>query len=137
MPARFPRHEPEGAGVTVNGWTCPHGIGPEGKRGDCRDCNVELIARRAPHDMTGDELAEEVRALLNEANAYRIDDIHARLEVLVGRSVWTHEFATDTRLIEEARGALPHPEDLEQHLVDSARALLGNKPVVVVRVNDP
>lgn len=116
----------------MSGWTCPHGVATA--RGDCYVCNENIRDRAAPDALTGDERAEEVRALLNDPSAYRVDDIHGRLESLVGRPVWTHEFATDTRLIEEARGALPHPADLNQHAIDSLTALADGKPVHVVRV---
>lgn len=85
--------------------------------------------------MSGDDRAEEVRALLLEPNAYRVGDIHQRIEQLVGRPVWTHEFVTDTRLIEEARGALPHPEDLRAHVLESIQAVAGDKPVIVVEAD--
>ena len=113
-------------------WTCPHGFGPDSMRGDCGACNQELAARPAPDAMTADERAEEVRALLHEPSSYRMDDVHGRIEALVGRPVWTHEFVTDTRLIEEARGA-PHPSDLGKHLIESLQAVAGDKPIIVVR----
>ena len=112
-------------------WSCPHGVGPKAVRGDCAECNAELVGRPDPAAMSGDERAEEVRELLHEPSAYRVGDIHGRLERLVGRPVWTHEFVSDTRLMEEARGALPHPTDLRQHAIDSARAVTDG-PVVVV-----
>jgi len=82
--------------------------------------------------MTPDERAEEVRAILHEPSSYRFGDLHARIEALVGRPVWTHEFATDTRLIEEARGA-PHPTDLGRHAIESLQAVAGEKPIIVLR----
>jgi hypothetical protein len=80
--------------------------------------------------MTGDERAAEVIALLNDPNAYRVHDIHGRLQALVGRSVWTHEFATDLALAEEAR-TWDHPADLMAHLKATGEALTG-KPIVVL-----
>jgi hypothetical protein len=118
----------------VNTWTCPHGFGEGSRRGDCDGCNADIAGRPHPVEMSGDQRAEEVRSLLNDANAYRVGDMHQRIEALVGRPVWTHEFATDTRLIEEARGALPHPADLAAHAVESMKALMDGKPVHVVRV---
>lgn len=117
----------------MSDWTCPHGIGPGSARGDCGTCNATLADRSAPGDMTGDERAAEVIALLNEPNAYRVGDIHGRIDALVGRPTWTHEFATDTRLAEEARGALPHPTDLGAHLIESAKALT-DAPVIPVSI---
>lgn len=116
-------------------WTCPHGVGPTGTRGDCAPCNADIAGRPDPASMSGDERADEVRALLHDANAYRVSDIHKRLEQLVGRPVWTHEFVTDTRLIEEARGAA-HPTDLRQHVIDSLRAVAGDKPIIVIELDD-
>lgn len=113
-------------------WTCPHGVGT--RRGDCETCNANIADRPAPDRMSGDERAAEVIALLNEPNAYRVGDIHGRIDALVGRPTWTHEFATDTRLAEEARGALPHPTDLVAHLVESAKALT-DAPVITVRID--
>lgn len=116
----------------MTAWTCPHGIGADAKRGDCGGCNDEIADRPVPGAMSGDARADEVRSLLNDANAYRVGDIHQRIEALVGRPVWTHEFATDTRLIEEARGAMPNPPDLRQHVMDSLQAVAGDKPIIVV-----
>ena len=117
----------------MSDWTCPHGLGGDRVRGSCRDCNAELAARPEPESMSGDDRAEEVRALLNEPSAYAMHDIHRRIEALVGRPVWTHEFATagNARLLDEARGA-PHPADLRQHAIDSLRAVAGDKPIIVV-----
>lgn len=116
-------------------WSCPHGVGGDRARGDCPSCNAELAGRPDRDTMTGDDRAEEVRALLHELSAYRIQDLHRRLEQLVGRPVWTHEFVTDTRLMEEARGALPHPENLAQHAIDSLQAVAGDKPIIVVKTD--
>ena len=116
----------------MSDWTCPHGFGPDAKRGDCGACNDEIAARSAPESMNGDERAEEVRRLLHDPSAYRVSDIHERLEALVGRPVWTHEFVTDTRLMEEARGVMPHPANLHDHALSSLQAVIGDKPVIVV-----
>jgi hypothetical protein len=81
--------------------------------------------------MTGPERAAEVRALLNDPSTYRFDDIHGRLEALVGRPVWTHEFAQDLALASEAE-SWEHPADLGAHAVSSMKALAGDKPVIVI-----
>lgn len=117
----------------MKGWTCPHGIGQPLRRGDCESCNADLEGRADPRDMTGDARAEEVRALLNDANAYRVGDIHKRLQALVGRSVWTHEFVTDLALAEEAR-TWEHPVDLADHVVRTARAVT-DAPLIVVETD--
>lgn len=115
-------------------WTCPHGIGLGAKRGDCHSCNAELARRRVPSAMTGDERYAEVIEMLNEPNSFRVHDIHGRLEALVGRSVWTHEFAQDLALAEEAR-TLDHPADLGAHVVGSLQALMPDKPIYLVDGN--
>ena len=120
----------------MSAWSCPHGFGPGTNRGDCDACNQEFADRPSADAMTPDERAEEVRSLLHDLHSYRFSDIHGRIEALVGRPVWTHEFVTDTRLIEEARGA-PHPSDLYGHLIESFQAVAGDKPVVIVRVDKP
>lgn len=115
----------------MTGWTCPHGVGEPLGRGDCERCNVELMGRPEPHAMTGEDRSAEVIALLNDANAYRVEDIHYRLEALVGRPVWTHEFATDLALAEEAR-TRQHPTDIEGHLRRTAEALT-DAPIMVIK----
>lgn len=112
-------------------WTCPHGVGEPAVRGDCQLCNTDLALQPDPFAMTGDARAAEVSALLNEANMYRFDDLHKRLEELVGRPVWTHEFAQDLALMAEAR-SWEHPSDLNAHAIASMEALADGKPVIVV-----
>jgi len=115
----------------MKNWTCPHGYGMGMKRGDCNQCNAEISRRRDPSTMTGEERDAEVMALLNDPSAYRMDAIHQRLEALVGRPVWTHEFAQDLALATEAR-SWDHPADLAEHAVSSMKALAGDKPVIVI-----
>lgn len=114
-------------------WSCPHGVGPESNRGDCVACNEELATRAYAGDMTPDQRADEVRDLLQEISAYRIEDIQKRIDELVGRPVWTHELSTPLvpGLIEEARTGR-HPENLNQHAIDSLRSIMGDKPIIVV-----
>jgi hypothetical protein len=85
--------------------------------------------------MTGDERYAEVIALLNDPNTYVFGDIHKRIQVLVGRSVWTHEFATDLALANEAR-TQHHPVDLRAHLAATVEALT-DAPVIFVPEETP
>lgn len=115
----------------MSGWTCPHGVGEPAQRGDCELCNTEFAARPAPADMTGTERAAEVTALLHEPSSYRVGDIHGRIEGLVGRPVWTHEFVTDLALAAEAE-SWSHPADLNAHAIRTLEAVADGKPILKV-----
>lgn len=69
----------------------------------CAQCLA--ILTRDPASMTGDERAAEVLSWLDEKMSIPFRLIHQRVEALVGRGVWTHEFGlAGDRLVEEARG---------------------------------
>ena len=60
---------------------------------------------RDPATMTGDEKADEVRSWCEESMSIPFGALWKRVDVLVGRPTFNHEFglAVD-RLVEEARG---------------------------------
>jgi hypothetical protein len=97
----------------------------------CPPCTAEAEDGPEPATMTGDDRAAELARWLHEPMTVAFDVIHQRVEKLVGRPVWTHEFATD-HIVEEAR-SWAHPVDLEAHVIGSLDQLAGSKPVIVVR----
>lgn len=111
-------------------WTCPHGVNCI-HRGDCAKCQAEINARPDPATMAPQARADEVLALLDTANGYTVDSMHRRLEALVGRPVWTHEMARPFSLMEEAK-SWEHPENLAEHVIQSASEIVGPDRLIVV-----
>lgn len=113
-------------------FTCGHGrtieTGTSEPPAEC-DADVRALWREG---MTGDERAEALDSLMSAPLCTKFGTVHEITEKLVGRPVWTHEFATAERLVEEAR-AQEHPADLEAHVIGSLDQLAGTKPVLVVR----
>ena len=75
---------------------------------------------------------EEVRKIffLTDSNEYEgvpFREVHKKLEELMGRPVWTHEFAFPTMLIEE----LEHGRPMEA-FEKSVEAIAREKPVIMV-----
>lgn len=71
----------------------------------CASCMAEFKNRRPAAEMTGDERAAEVKRLVGIVTM-PFDNIHARMEEIVGRAVYTHEMgsrASVDQLMEEAR----------------------------------
>jgi hypothetical protein len=81
---------------------------------------------------TGEERERALRDLLEAPVCVKFDLIHEVTVALVGRDVWTHEFARPKNLYREAL-TQEHPADLEAHVIGSLDQLMGSKPVVVVR----
>lgn len=68
----------------------------------CDHCQDEFPNRRAPHLMTPDERVSEMQSLGVCEVAFAM--IHARIESLVGRPVWTHEMGLNwSGLLQECR----------------------------------
>ena len=71
----------------------------------CPDCMEVFANRRNPDEMTGDQRAAEFR-WWGTILTIPFDNLHQRIQELVGRPVWTHELAGRAAvdlLIEEAR----------------------------------
>ena len=87
-------------------WTCDvHGrvLPTTPPEGYCPDCLAEMASAPDPETMTGEALAAELDRWCGQLSV-PFDLIHARIEALVGRPVWTHEFALGIdRLMHEAR----------------------------------
>lgn len=114
-------------------FVCGHGRNVEtGSKGlpECAD-DVRAILT----DGTGPQREAELRRLLDAPLCVPFGLIHEKTEALVGRPVWTHEFARPEGLYEEAR-TQRHPVDLEAHVIGSLDQLAGDKPVIVVRPGD-
>lgn len=95
------------------------------KRGEfCPDCAEAFASRRDPDTMTGDERAAEL-IWWGEILTIPFGDLHQRYEELVGRPVWTHEFATPASLIEEARTrAHPTPQEILNKIPSHMRVIV-------------
>lgn len=98
----------------------------------CAEC--EAVLQRPIESMTADERADELQHWFDIVLTVQFSKLHERIELLVGRPVWTHEMASSTcdNLVREARSQ-EHPVDLEAHVIGSLDQLAGNKPVVIVR----
>lgn len=114
-------------------FTCPtHNrvvpITPETK--GCPDCLAFLASPTDPAQMTGVERRAELDRWGKILTA-PFDQVHERIEALVGRSVWTHEMGvTWDALLDEAE-SWNHPEDLRRHVVDVAADAVGVEKVYV------
>lgn len=97
----------------------------------CGGCAADLATRPDADTLTGEERAAELRHLLEHPMTVPFPAIHERTAALVGRDVWTHEFAAPDRLYAEAESQ-KHPSDLNAFALHSLEQLAGEKPVVVV-----
>lgn len=99
----------------------------------CSDC-LELLddVPRDPATMTGEERATELRHWLGIMTVPDFSRIHERVEVLVGRPVWTHEMAASVvdKLFTEAE-TWDHPEDPFAEAVESLSDMMGAENVYV------
>lgn len=77
----------------------------------CPDCAEAFATRRAPDTMTGEERAAEFR-WWGTIVTIPWTDLTQRFEELVGRGIWTHEYADVEWLIEEAQ-TRTHPTPAE------------------------
>lgn len=111
-------------------FVCGHGrTVPEGSKG-LPECADDVAALTVPED--GEQREATLRQLLGAPLCVSFSLIHEKAEALVGRPVWTHEFAAPEGLYAEAR-TQRHPVDLEAHVIGSMDQMMGNKPIVVVR----
>ncbi len=94
------------------------------------ECEADVQNLVVPDD--GVEREAALRKLLDAPLCVSFGSIHERTEALVGRPVWTHEFARPDGLYREARSQ-EHPADLEAHVIGSLDQLAGNKPVIIAR----
>lgn len=94
----------------------------------CPDCVA--ASKRPVESMIGDERIAEL-SLYMGCLTIEFRDMHERAEQLVGRSVWTHEFAAPHLLYEEIRSG-EAPKNLQAHVTGLLGDLAGDKPVVVV-----
>ena len=91
-------------------WTkneCAWCGGPWQSPGFCETCKQDLESRPTTNQMTLDERVVELKSF-HEGNGRFLmapfDVLHARVEILMGRPVWTHEFANYDALIAELEG---------------------------------
>lgn len=95
------------------------------------DCQRDLRTDAA-NATTGSDREILLRVLLNDPLCVPFSLLHEIAEKLVGRPVWTHEFARPEHLFAEAR-THEHPPDLEAHVIGSLDQIAGTKPVLIVR----
>lgn len=89
----------------AHSYSCDKHPGQTALTDACPDCQEAFANRRNPDEMTGEERAAEFR-WWGTILTLPFDDLHQRIQELVGRPVWTHEFAGQAAvdmLIEEAR----------------------------------
>lgn len=87
----------------MTSYTCPYHNTEQDTY--CPQCLEDYKALPDPATMTGEERVAEMRRW-NDILTIPFGDLHARIEALVGRSVWTHEMAGSERfelLVEESR----------------------------------
>lgn len=96
----------------------------------CHACTNELLAGPDPGRMTGDERATEFRKWVDRPLTTSMNLLFRRLEALVGRGIWTHEYARPEGLIEEAR-THRHPENLAVHALESLTEAVGEDTVII------
>lgn len=114
-------------------FVCGHGrTVDEGSKG-LPECADDVAALVAPAD--GEQREQMLRTLIEAPICVPFPLIHEKTVELVGRDVWTHEFARPENLYREAR-TQQHPVDIEAHVVGSLDQLMGDKPVIVVRPDD-
>lgn len=111
-------------------FVCGHGrTVDEGSKG-LSECADDVRNLAVPDD--GEERAATLRLLIEAPVCVPFTLIHEKTAELVGRDVWTHEFARPEHLYREA-ASQQHPADLEAHVIGSLDQLMGDKPVIVVR----
>ncbi len=101
-------------------YVCPHHNRTVKYGVECPDCLQYFKNLPDAELMTGDERAAEF-ARLRGVMTVSFDKLHSWLEKLVGRGVFTHEFAYNMDgLIEECR-TRRHPETIEDTIPESER----------------
>ena len=111
-------------------FTCGHGRIVTTDSKGLPECAEDVAALQVPAN--GQERAATLKALLDAPLCVPFSLVHEKAEALVGRPVWTHEFAAPENLYREA-ASQEHPVDLEAHVIGSLDQMVGNKPVIVVR----
>lgn len=117
-------------------YTCeihPDQVMPVGKAEDprcsCPKCIAGFETRRKAETMTGAERAAEIDQLVHAKLSQPFPNIHKRVEELVGRPVYTHEFVLNfDGLLAEARGEREHAT-IEEILGQLKKT---GKPVIVI-----
>ena len=114
-------------------WTCPRHSGPERlvKAGvSCPLCVHECEHGRDPASMTLDEQVAEVQGWVDMILTVPFDKLWHRLDELVGRSTFNHEWGKPEAIIEEMRGQREWDGP-----IGSLRRVAGpDKPIFVVGI---
>ena len=98
-------------------YICPlHGVVKSSRI--CAKCNRMMKTAPAPETMTADERAAELERWFGiKVLTVEWQTFVARCQALVGRGIYTHEFAYNQEgLIEEARGTKAPPQFLDEIL---------------------
>lgn len=89
-------------------YTCPWHPDSGEQDGYCERCLYRLENAPKAADMTPEERAAEVQDFVDKKLlTVPFEKFHERMEEVVGRPVFTHEFARPENLIAEIRGAEP------------------------------
>lgn len=119
--------------MTVEFFECPtHGVRLEkGGSNWCLPCREDYT--RDVSSLSAPERVTELRRVLNHPVTVPFDLIHKHVEDLMGRGVWTHEFALPDELIREMEGLVgqPAPGALEK-----LERIAPGKPVIVVETEE-
>lgn len=94
--------------------------------GYCPSCMEAFQNRRDPKEMTPQERADEFR-WWGDILTIPFNDFHKRVEELVGRSVWTHEFARPDLLIQEIESQQPAT------MGEVLDKIPGDKPIIILK----
>lgn len=99
--------------------------GSSHQRGNgCPDCAEAFANRRSPDSMTPEEREAELR-WWGQILTIPFGDLHQRYEELVGRGIWTHEFANPEPLIVEARTRThPTPQEILDKIPSHLRVIV-------------
>lgn len=119
-----------GDGSVLETFVCSHERTVEAGSHGLPECEADV--RALMYATTGEEREAGLRFLLEGALCTKFTVLHEVAEHLIGRPVWTHEFARPENLYREAR-TQDHPADLEAHVIGSLDQLAGDKPVLIVR----
>src|SRR4051794_35764754 len=86
-------------------YTCPkHSI--DGLTSFCPECMAEFSTRQPATELTREARVAILRSI-PEVLTIPFDNLHQWVEELMGRPVWTHEFAHPEQLIEELESGSP------------------------------
>ena len=101
-----------------------------GAREACPTCTAAVPAWKSPALMTPEERYAELYMWYNPAILeVPFDVMHARIEALLDRPVWTHELTDGARLLAEVLGDKPKPT--MEMILEKVAQLVGSDRVMI------